>query len=533
MATTLHPQLEIYDTTLRDGAQQEGISLTVSDKLRIASLLDSLGVHYIEGGWPGALPKDNEFFARARRELSLSQSLLTAFGSTRRPSKRVETDPQLRHLLQAETEVICIVGKSWDYHVREALRCDLDEGVRMAGESVAFLKSHDRRVFFDAEHFFDGYRANPEYALAVITAAWEAGAERLVLCDTNGGALPGEINRVITEIGATLPVDTLGVHFHNDAGCAVASSLSAASHGVRQVQGCINGYGERTGNADLSTVIPDLVLKMGAPVVDRQRLSRISSVSHHIAEVVNITLDPHRPYVGVSAFTHKAGLHTSALARRPDAYEHTPPELVGNRTRMVISEQAGRAAVIRRAAALGLAVDQQSAASVLEKVKEMEHRGYQFEAADGSFELLVRRTLGRHRDLFSAVSFSVSINRDRARDEVLSQADVSVEVGGELHHTTGAGVGPVHALDQALRSALISAFPRLERLRLIDYRVRVLDSSDGTSATVRVLIETSDGEDSWGTVGVHPNIIEASWEALFDGLTVGLLRMGDGETGLG
>lgn len=384
-------------------------------------------------------------------------------------------------------------------------------------------------MFFDAEHFFDGYRTNPDYARAVLTAAWEAGAERLVLCDTNGGALPAEINRVIAELGKTLPTDTLGVHFHNDAGCAVASSLGAARQGVRQVQGCINGYGERTGNADLSTVIPDLVLKMGVPVVEPESLAQISSVSHHIAEVVNITLDPHRPYVGASAFTHKAGLHTSALARRPDAYEHTRPELVGNSTRMVISEQAGRAAVIRRAAAIGLQVDQDSAAAVLERVKEMEHRGYQFEAADGSFELLVRRTLGRHQDLFSAASFAVSIHRDSGRSEVSSQADVIVEVGEKRHHTSGAGVGPVHALDQALRSALISAFPQLERLRLVDYRVRVLDSSDGTSATVRVLIETSDGETSWGTVGVHPNIIEASWEALSDGLTVGLLRLGVAE----
>lgn len=528
MTPTIHPELEIYDTTLRDGAQQEGISLTVSDKLRIASLLDSLGVHYIEGGWPGALPKDNEFFARAKTELLLSNSQLTAFGSTRRPSRRVETDPQLRHLLEAETEIICIVGKSWDYHVREALRCDLDEGVRMAAESVEFLKSHGRRVFFDAEHFFDGYRANPPYALAVIQAAWEAGAERLVLCDTNGGVLPTEIHRVITELGKSLPVDAIGVHFHNDAGCAVASSLGAAAQGVRQLQGCVNGYGERTGNADLSTVIPDLVLKMGAPVVENHRLSRISSISHHIAEVVNITLDPHRPYVGASAFTHKAGLHTSALARRPDAYEHTRPDLVGNATRMVISEQAGRAAVIRRAASLGLTVDQHSAASILEKVKEMEHRGYQFEAADGSFELLVRGILGWNQDLFSAESFSVSIHHENGQGGPVSQAEVVVGVGGERHRTTGAGVGPVHALDQALRSSLLSAFPQLEDLRLIDYRVRVLDSSDGTRATVRVLIETTDGTTSWGTVGVHPNIIEASWEALSDGLTVGLLRLGAG-----
>ena len=525
MTPTIHPKLEIYDTTLRDGAQQEGISLTVSDKLRIASLLDSLGVHYIEGGWPGALPKDNEFFARAKTELSLSNSKLTAFGSTRRPSRRVETDPQLRHLLEAETEIICIVGKSWDYHVREALRCEPDEGIRMAAESVEYLKSHGRRVFFDAEHFFDGYRTNPQYALAVIKAAWEAGAERLVLCDTNGGALPTEITRTIAQIDQALPQAELGVHFHNDTGCAVASSLGAAGQGVRQLQGCINGYGERTGNADLSTVIPDLVLKMGVPVVDSGRLSQISSISHHIAEVVNITLDPHRPYVGSSAFTHKAGLHTSALARRPDAYEHTRPDLVGNRTRMVISEQAGRAAVIRRAASLGIGLDQDSAGEVLDQVKEQEHRGYQFEAADGSFELLVRHTLGWRQNLFSTQSFSVSIHHDNGPGEVVSKAEVVVEIGEQRHHTTGTGVGPVHALDQALRSALTSAFPQLELLRLIDYRVRVLDSSDGTGATVRVLIETTDGTTSWGTVGVHPNIIEASWEALSDGLIVGLLRL--------
>ncbi len=526
MAPTIHPELEIYDTTLRDGAQQEGISLTVSDKLRIASLLDSLGVHYIEGGWPGALPKDDEFFARAKTELSLSNSQLTAFGSTRRPSRRVESDPQIRALLEAETEIICIVGKSWDYHVREALRTDLDEGIRMAAESVEYLKAQGRRVFFDAEHFFDGYRANPQYALAVVRAAWEAGAERLVLCDTNGGALPTEVRRVIDEMDQALPQAELGVHFHNDVGCAVASSLGAAAQGVRQLQGCINGYGERTGNADLSTVIPDLVLKMGVPVVDRKRLSQISSISHHIAEVVNITLEPHRPYVGASAFTHKAGLHTSALARQPDAYEHTRPDLVGNHTRMIISEQAGRAAVIRRAASLGFSIDQDLAGEVLGQVKEMEHGGYQFEAADGSFELLVRRVLGWRRKLFSAQSFSVSIDHNGADQQVVSRAEVVLQVGMSRHHTTGTGVGPVHALDQALRSALISAFPQLDRLRLIDYRVRVLDPSDGTSATVRVLIETSDGATSWGTVGVHPNIIEASWEALSDGLTVGLLRLG-------
>ena len=334
--------LEIYDTTLRDGSQQEGISLTVGDKLRIASLLDELGVAYVEGGWPGALPKDDEFFARARKDIDFRHATLVAFGSTRRPGSRASQDSQLQALLDAETSTICIVGKTWDYHVREALRTDLDEGLRMISESVSYLRNNDRRVFFDAEHFFDGYRAHPEFALKALLAAHEAGAERLVLCDTNGGTLPDEITQIIENVQQAVAGAELGVHFHNDAGCAVASSLAAVKAGIRQIQGCVNGYGERTGNADLSTIIPDLVLKMGVPVLSPERLAELAPTSHHIAEIVNIALDPHRPYVGSSAFTHKAGLHTSALARRPDAYEHTPPSGVGNFTRMVVSEQAGR-----------------------------------------------------------------------------------------------------------------------------------------------------------------------------------------------
>jgi len=517
--------LEIYDTTLRDGSQQEGISLTVSDKLRIAGLLDELGVAYIEGGWPGALPKDDEFFRRARTEIPFKNAVLTAFGSTRRPRVAVEADTQLRSLLAAETEVVCIVGKSWDYHVREALRTDLDEGLRMVAESVELLRRHDRRVFFDAEHFFDGHRSNPDYALAVLRAAAEAGAERLVLCDTNGGAIPSRVAGTLAAVRSALPDVELGVHFHNDAGCAVASSLAAVEAGVRQVQGCVNGYGERTGNADLSTLIPDLTLKMGIPVVDPDQLALLSPISHHIAEVVNITLDPHRPYVGGSAFTHKAGLHTSALARRPDAYEHTRPELVGNHTRMVVSEQAGRASIVRKAADLGLAVDDATAAAVLATVKEREHVGYHFEAADGSFELLVRAATGWRQRYFDVESFRVVIER-RGTESVLAEATVKGRVGERRVVTTGEGDGPVHALDEALRAALATAYPAISELRLTDYRVRVLDSADGTAAKVRVLLETSSHTDSWGTVGVHENIIEASWEALLDGLVVGLLRLG-------
>ncbi len=517
--------LEIYDTTLRDGSQQEGISLTVSDKLRIARLLDELGVSYIEGGWPGALPKDDEFFRRAQAEIPFKNATLTAFGSTRRPRLDAEADPQLRSLLDAGTEVVCIVGKSWDYHVREALRTDLDEGIRMVAESVELLRRHDRRVFFDAEHFFDGFRSDPAFALTVLRAAYEAGAERLVLCDTNGGTIPRAVTETIAAVQSALPGAEVGVHFHNDAGCAVASSLAAVDAGVRQVQGCVNGYGERTGNADLSTVIPDLVLKMGIPIVDADQLALLSPISHHIAEVVNITLDPHRPYVGGSAFTHKAGLHTSALARRPDAYEHTRPELVGNHTRMVVSEQAGRASIVRKAADLGLTIDDATAKTVLDTVKKREHIGYHFEAADGSFELLVRKAVGWEQAYVDVESFRVVIER-RATENVVAEATVKGKVAGTRVVTTGEGDGPVHALDEALRAALYTAYPQIAGLRLTDYRVRVLDSADGTAARVRVLLETSSHEDSWGTVGVHENIIEASWEALLDGLVVGLIRLG-------
>lgn len=519
----MRPTLEIYDTTLRDGSQQEGISLTVGDKLRIARLLDDLGVSYIEGGWPGALPKDNEFFARAHSEIDFRNAQLVAFGSTRRPRGSVGDDPQLQALLDAETEIICIVGKAWDYHVREALRADLDEGVRMVGESIRYLKDHGRRVFFDAEHFFDGFGSNPGYAMRILRTALEEGAERLILCDTNGGTLPHVITDTIGKINAELAGAELGVHFHNDAGCAVASSLAAVNAGIRQIQGCVNGYGERTGNADLCSIIPDLKLKMDMPVVTDEQLEMLAPISHHIAEVVNITLDPHRPYVGGSAFTHKAGLHTSALARRPDAYEHTRPELVGNHTRMVVSEQAGKASILRKAADLGLDMDEELAITVLDRVKELEHEGYHFEAADGSFELLVREATGWAQDYFELESFRTFIER-RADEEVVAEATVKALVKGERVVTTGEGAGPVNALDRALRNALEKAYPEVGELRLTDYRVRVLDSSDGTAAKVRVLLETSDHEESWGTIGVHHNIIEASWEALVDGVVVGLLR---------
>jgi 2-isopropylmalate synthase len=426
-------------------------------------------------------------------------------------------------LLDAGTECICLVGKAWDYHVTETLGVDLDEGIRMVAESIEFLKSHGRRVFFDAEHFFDGFKSNPTHAISVLTVAADAGAERLILCDTNGGSLPGETLSAMNAVGESLPMNGLGVHFHDDVGTAVASSLAAAEAGVRQIQGCVNGYGERTGNANLSTLIPDLQLKMGRKVVSGD-LAALTSISHHIAEIVNIALDPHLPYVGTSAFTHKAGLHTSALAKRSDAYEHEPPANVGNRTRMVVSELAGRASVLAKADELSLDVDEVLATAVVERVKELEHQGYHFEAADGSFELLVRRMSGWVNPYFKLESFRVQSDR-RVDEEVVSEATVKLIVDGERKLSVGEGVGPVHALDDALRKALRDRYPEIDDLRLTDYRVRVLDSQDGTSARVRVLIETSNHQSAWGTIGVHENVIEASWQALSEGIVVGLMRL--------
>ncbi|HSF87137.1 MAG TPA: citramalate synthase [Acidimicrobiia bacterium] len=517
--------VEIYDTTLRDGTQQEGISLTAGDKLRIAALLDDLGVAFVEGGWPGANPKDDEFFARAKSELDLQLAELVAFGSTRRAKVRPEEDEQLAALLAADTGVICLVGKAWDYHVEHALRTSHDEAIAMVQDSIAYLRSQGRRVFFDAEHFFDGYRSNPDFAVAVLRGAHEAGAERLVLCDTNGGFLAHEVQRIVGEVGEAVSDATLGCHFHNDSGMAVGNSLAAVLEGVYQVQGCVNGYGERTGNADLCSLIPNLSVKMDIDTIPRERLTRLTSVSHHIADVINLTLDPHLPYVGASAFTHKAGLHTSALARRPDAYEHLSPEVVGNATRVVVSELAGRSTVLAKAKAQGLDLSNEAAQQVVDRIKELEHRGYQFEAADGSFELLLREAQGWKQDFFRVESYRVFVeHRDH---EVVAEATVKVHVGDERVVTTREGDGPVSALDRALRAALTGRYPNIDRIRLTDFRVRDLDSSDGSSARVRVLVENSDGDEVWGSVGVSENIIDASWKAVVEGLVVGLLRLAE------
>jgi 2-isopropylmalate synthase len=521
--------VEIYDTTLRDGTQQEGISLTAGDKLRICGLLDDLGVDYIEGGWPGANPKDDEFFARAGTELDLQRARLVAFGSTRRAGVLPQDDDQVQALLAAGTATVCLVGKAWDYHVEHALRTDLDEAVSMVGDTVAFFRSQGREVFFDAEHFFDGYRDNRDFSVAVLRAAHDAGASRLVLCDTNGGFLSHDVERIVGEVTETVSDATFGCHFHNDSGLAVGNSLTAVETGVLQVQGCINGYGERTGNADLCSVIPNLSLKMGYETIPQDRLARLTRVSRHVADVINLTLDPHLPFVGSSAFTHKAGLHTSALARRPDAYEHVDPDTVGNSTRVVVSELAGRSTVLAKAKATGIDLTPDQAQAVVDEIKVNEHEGFQYEAADGSFELLARKAMGWVQDFFTLESYRVYVEH---RDgEVLAEATVKVHVGDERVVSTREGDGPVSALDRALRAALRDRYPIVDSIKLTDYRVRDLDSSDGTSARVRVLTSHSDVESEWGCVGVHQNVIDASWTAVSEGLVLGLLRATERSTG--
>jgi 2-isopropylmalate synthase len=516
-------RLEIYDCTLRDGIQQEGLSLTVGDRLQIARLIDQAGIGYFEGGWPGATPKDDEFFRRATAELDLTQAVLVAFGSTCRAGASAPDDRQLGALADAGVKVACIVGKAWDYQVAEILQASLSEGERMVRDSVSFLRQKGLRVFFDAEHFFDGYRANPGYALRILSAAHDSGAERLVLCDTNGGTLPGQVAEVVTAVAAALPGAILGVHFHNDSGCAVANTLAAVEAGVSQIQGCLNGYGERTGNADLCTLIPDLVLKMDIQVVTADQLASLTPIAHHAAEIVNIAIDPHHPYVGAAAFAHKAGLHASGITRHSGAYEHIDPAAVGNSALMVASELMGRSTVLAWAGRRGWDMTSAAAGEVVDQVKALEHQGYLFEAADGSFELLVRKVQGWSQDFFQAESFR-SLVEQRPDGEVLAEATVKIRVGDQRFVVTREGDGPVHALDRALRAALVVSYPEVERIKLTDYRVRDLDSSDGTGARVRVLIECSNGRESWGTVGVHRNIVSASWEALESGVVLGLLR---------
>ena len=516
--------VEVFDTTLRDGMQVEGVSATVEDKLRIAEQLDHLGVHFIEGGWPGANPKDIEFFARARKELSLSTSTLVAFGSTRRPLGKVDDDATLRNLIEAETSAVCIVAKAWDYHVEHALQTTLEEGLAMVGDSVKFLNGHGRRVLVDMEHFFDGYKNNPEFSLRVLESAIMSGATHVVLCDTNGGSLPSEVLRIVADVKNHIGNDaTIGIHCHDDTGCAVANSLAAVDSGARHVQGTLNGLGERTGNTNLTTVIPNLQLKLGYSCLPEGRLDRLTAVSNHVAEVLNRPLNPQAPYVGASAFAHKAGLHVSAISRAKDAYEHIAPELVGNGTRFLVSEMAGKATIQMKATELGLTMDGPAVNQVIDDLKRLEHEGYHFEAADASLELLMRRATGWEQAFFNVESMRV-ITDESADGAFTTEATVKVWVGEEREVFTAEGNGPVNAIDTALRAALVRRYPQLERVHLTDYKVRILDSGSATGAVTRVLIDASDGERSWTTIGVSANIIEASWRALEESLVYGLLH---------
>lgn len=528
-------QVDIYDTTLRDGSQLEGISLTVDDKLRIAEQLDRLGVAFIEGGWPGANPKDDEFFERAKTELDLSTSTFVAFGSTRRAKGKVDSDPTLTNLVAAGTEVVCIVGKCWDYHVTEALKTTLDEGVAMVADSVEYLVAQGKRVFFDAEHFFDGFKRNPEFSLRVVEAAAMAGAEAVVLCDTNGGSLPPDVEAAV---GAVVDhVDCqVGIHLHNDTGCGVANALAAVRAGATQVQGTINGYGERVGNCDLVPIMANLELKMGIQCLPEGRLANLTSVAHHVAELVNFSVDPQQPYVGSTAFAHKAGLHTSALSRVSDAYEHVDPEAVGNGTRVLVSEMAGRSTLEMKAEALGIELDGKTVGDVIDTLKKLEHEGYHFEAADASLELLMRGAAGWEQPFFRLESFSVDTDHRSGTNarlwndvavDVETSATVKVWVDDTRHLAVGEGNGPVNALDAALRNALGDIYPALDRISLTDFKVRVLDTGKGTGAITRVLLDSTDGSREWTTIGVSENIIEASWQALVDSLVYGLLHAAD------
>ncbi|MDN4172774.1 citramalate synthase [Nocardioides sp. SOB77] len=527
----LHGSFHVYDTTLRDGAQQEGLNLSVADKLSIAQQLDGLGVGYIEGGWPGANPKDTEFFRRAAQELDLRHARLAAFGATRRAGVRAADDPMVAALRDSGAGVVTLVAKSHDRHVELALRTTLEENLAMVRDTVSHLRAEGQQVFLDAEHFFDGYRANRDYALEVLRTAYDAGAEVVALCDTNGGMLPGWVSDVVHDVVETTGV-RVGIHCHNDTGCAVANTLAAVEAGATHVQGCINGYGERTGNADLVTVVANLELKLDRQVLPAGLLRDATRIAHAVAEVTNVPPASRQPYVGTSAFAHKAGLHASAIKVDPNLYQHMDPVGVGNDMRLLVSDMAGRASIELKGRELGFDLDagtpegKDLVTRITDRVKVLESRGYTFEAADASFELLLLEEVeGARPSYFEVESWRV-ITDSKPAEEALSEATVKLRAAGVRYVVTGEGNGPVNALDQALRAAIGQAFPEVAKFELIDYKVRILDQGHGTDAITRVLIETTDGVSSWVTVGVGANVIEASWGALVDGLTFGLRRQG-------
>jgi 2-isopropylmalate synthase len=509
----------VYDTTLRDGTQMEGLTLSVNDKLAVARHLDDLGVGFIEGGWPGANPKDAEFFRRAQTELTLRTAQLTAFGSTRRAGGDVVAD--LAHLRESGAGVVTLVAKSDVRHVERALRTTREENLAMIRDSIVHLRGEGQRVFLDAEHFFDGYTADPAYAVEVLRVATEAGADVVVLCDTNGGMLPTRLAEIVHEVVSTGM--RVGIHAHNDTACAVANSLAAVDAGASHVQGTANGYGERCGNADLFSVVAALEAKLHQQVLPQGRLAELGRVAHAVAEVANLTPNQHQPWVGASAFAHKAGLHVSAVKADPDLYQHIDPAVVGNDMRLLVSELAGRATIELKGKALGLEPDRDTVARVIDRVKDLESVGYSFEAAEASFELLLREEMGERPHFFDLESWRVIVER-RAEGQVVSEATVKLHAKGERIVATGEGNGPVNALDRALRSALEKLYPALASLDLVDYKVRIVSGAHGTDAVTRVLVETSDGVTEWDTVGVHENVIQASWQALEEAYTTGLMR---------
>ncbi|WCK55626.1 citramalate synthase [Aneurinibacillus sp. Ricciae_BoGa-3] len=519
-------QISIYDTTLRDGTQGEGVSLSVDDKLKIAKKLDTLGVHYIEGGWPGSNPKDMEFFIRAK-ELNLQSAKITAFGSTRRFGVTAEQDDNLRMILESGVKAVAIFGKSWDFHVTEALGTTLEENLSMISDSVRFLKENGLEVIYDAEHFFDGYKHNPEYAFATIQKAAQAGADWVALCDTNGGSLPSDILRVVTRVCRDLNVP-IGIHCHNDGELAVANSLSAVTAGATQVQGTINGFGERCGNANLVSVIPNLQLKMDYACVPEEQLKNLTNTSRYVYEIANINPPNSQPFVGISAFAHKGGMHVSAILKSAETYEHIQPEVVGNSRRVLVSELSGQSNLLFKAQQMNIELDKSNPENrkIIQHIKEMEHQGYQYEGAEASFELLLRRGLGELEEIFTVESFKVMMER-HGDHHISTEATVKLNVQGQIVHTVAEGNGPVNALDNALRKALESFFPAIREMYLADYKVRVLSEQDATASKVRVLIESTDGKDNWSTVGVSANVIEASWEALLDSMRYALMTRSD------
>ncbi len=517
-------KVEIYDTTLRDGSQSEDVSFSVEDKLRILVKLDEFGIHYIEGGWPGANPKDAGFFEQAKK-ISLRNSRLTAFGATHRASLPVGKDPSIRALLAAKTPIVTIFGKTWDFHVKEALRISQQRNLDLIYDTVAYLKKRVSSVFYDAEHFFDGYRANPEYALKTLEAAESAGAECLILCDTNGGTMPGEVGEIVKDMVRRFKTP-VGIHAHNDSECAVANSLIAVENGASHVQGTINGLGERCGNANLISVIPGLKLKLKRNCIRAGKLKKLKDVSRFVSEISNLRHFKRQPYVGDSSFAHKGGIHVSAILRHPETYEHIRPELVGNYQRVLVSDLSGKSNIIRKISDFKLKIDPDSpkVLEVVRELKRLENQGFQFEGAEASLELLMKKAFGLHRKFFDLIGFRVIVSKRREGENPISEATIMIRTPKGVEHTAADGEGPVNALDNALRKALETIYPQLRQVSLIDYKVRVLTAGKGTSTNVRVLVESGDGKHKWGTVGVSENIIEASWQALVDSIEYKLLR---------